>query len=314
MVIHPNVITLTANVSRCSSGGSIVKYIYKGTPAVSTTKTTTTVTNPCSGAVSSNSATITVNPFPGTTSGEYQWYYNNSYIGTGLTNTFNNSDALGKNYEVRFNGPCGISIAAGIVEGIGSTPTCTPPQIYTNTTTSSVTDPCNGTVTSSSATVTINLLPCTSAGNYEWYVNGVYNGTGLSKIFNTTYSQTYNWEIRYNGPCGVSLVHGTIYGNLPPLEPLAKLGPNPVVDYIIVDTRRPYCPPIPSEPFTVSKSKNLVTSIEIYDNFGNQVKYQSFKTPLDMVQIDVKNIKRGNYRLKINYADKFEIQQIMLVD
>jgi hypothetical protein len=121
---NANVVTVTANVSGCSTGGTIVKTIFKGTPAVKTTTSYRYTTDPCSGVITSSTATVNVTAFPGTSASQYLWYINNNYSSTGLSrsfNTFNNTSTI--NYQVRFVGPCGTSLASGSFGG------STPPPI-----------------------------------------------------------------------------------------------------------------------------------------------------------------------------------------
>lgn len=315
-VINANVITLTATVSRCSAGGTIVKYIFKGKPAINTSVVSQTTTNPCSGAVISNSKTITVIPFPGTVAANYEWYLNNSYVGTGLTNSFTNSSTQVYNYEVRFNGPCGISLASGSIDGV-ATGGCTAPNIVVTNTFQSSPSGCGGGTTTSQK-VTITPFACTTGSDYQWYINNSYNGTGLSRTFNTTNGQSYSYEIRYYGPCGLSTYTGYIgliaYKKA---DMFSKVAPNPVVKTLTIERVLP-CEILPkmdpSSPFISNKVPGLITSIEIFDYSGNLVKAQKFKTQSISVQVDVQNIKRGNYRLKINYGDMSEVMQIKLVD
>jgi Secretion system C-terminal sorting domain len=306
MVLNPNVITLTANVSRCSSGGAIVKYIYKGKPPVKKTSTTQVTTNPCNGFITSSSKTITVTPFPGSVSTDYQWYLDNVFVGTGLTNTFSNSTNQQKICEIRFNGPCGVSVANDSIVGI----TCLPVTIPTNTTSSIVRDRCTGVIISSSTTLTVSPFSCSVAGGYQWYINGVYSGTGLSRTFNTLNNPTYNYEIRYNGPCGLSTATGIIGGFIEARIEFAKVGPNPVVGSLKINSRPAPCLRMAS----LSEKSTQITSIEIFDMMGNLVKQVSFKIPVEQIDLNVQNIKRGNYRLKINYAKTSEVVQIKLVD
>ncbi len=315
-VLNANVITLTATVSRCSSGGTIVKYIFKGKPAINTNVVSQTTTDPCSVAVISNSKTITVVPFPGTAASNYEWYLNNGYVGTGLTNSFTNSSNQIYNYEVRFNGPCGVSLASGSIAAV-TTGACTPPSIVVTNTFQSTPSGCGGGTTTSQK-VTIIPFACTTGSNYAWYINGAYNGTGLSRTFNTTNGQSYSFEIRYYGPCGLSTFTGYIgliaYKKA---DMFSKVAPNPVVKTLTIERVLP-CEILPkmdpSSPFISNKVPGLITSIEIFDYSGNLVKAQKFRTQSISVQVDVQNIKRGNYRLKINYGEMSEVMQIKLVD
>jgi hypothetical protein len=221
-VINPNVITLTSTVSRCSSGGTIVRYIFKGKPAISKSTTTRNVTDPCTGVIISSSATVTVTPFPGTAAGDYQWYINNVYSSTGLSKTFNTSaGSPGYSYEIRFNGPCGLSIGTGIISGSGGIPI-----------------------------------------------------------------------------------------------DFAKIAPNPITSNLRIDSRRPPCDPIPSpsNPLVSNIKVNMITGYEIFDYSGNRVKFQELKIPIDLLDVNVQNLQRGNYRLIIHYGELSENEQIKLVD
>ncbi len=312
MVIKPNVITLTATVNRCSSGGTIVKYIYKGKPPVKLTSTSQVTTNSCNGFITSSTKTITVTPFPGTSANDYQWYLDNVYIGSGLLNNFTNTTGIQKNCEVRFNGPCGISIGKDSIAGI----TCLPSTIPTTSTSTVVTDPCTGIITASSIKIIVSPFSCSVGTDYQWYINGYYSGTGLSRTFNTLNNPTINYEIRFNGPCGLSTASGTIWGSGPILVDFAKIAPNPITGNLRIDSRRPPCDPSPA-PFKtiIDYTKvNMITSYEIYDYLGNRVKSENLKIPLDLIDINVQNLKRGNYRLVIHYGDFKEDKQIKLVD
>lgn len=111
---NANVVTVSATVSGCSTGGTVARTIFKGTPAIRTATTYQNTSDPCTGLITSSSARVTITPFPGTSGSQYEWYINNNYNNTGLFrtfNTFNNPSAI--NYEVRFVGPCGTSLASG---------------------------------------------------------------------------------------------------------------------------------------------------------------------------------------------------------
>ena len=228
LVLNPNVITLTAQVGGCSTGGTVETYVWKGVPPIATNTTYTYTTQPCTGEVTNTNATVTVTPFPGT-----------------------------------------------------------------------------------------------SGSGYLWYVNGSYAGAGLSKIFHSIgQTITYNWEVRYAGPCGNSTASGVFQGTMnPPIEDY-KISPNPAKSELTFYTLKPYCPPPPSDPILPNSAlvadqqslSTMITAYEIFDYSGQRVKYQQFKTPVAKVQVNVSNIRRGNYRLKIYNGKSYVIRQIKLVD
>ncbi len=315
-VPNANFITLTANINGCTSGGNLVKYIISGVPQVQENVVSQSVTQPCTGQIVYNSKTITITPFPSTIAADYKWYLNNVFIGTGLTNTLINSSTQTSSYQIRYDGLTGSAITNGIINAVPTYPPCTPPNIFTTITSRVITDYCTGVITSSTKTVTINPIACTSGSDYQWIVNGSNTGTGLSRTFNVLSGTTYNYEIRYNGPCGLSIVSGTIWGSGAIPIDFAKIAPNPIKSNLRMDSRRPSCDPIPtpSEPMIAVVKINMITGYEIFDYSGNRVTFQELKTPIDILDVNVQNLKRGNYRLIIHYGDLKEDKQIKLVD
>jgi hypothetical protein len=198
------------------------------------------------------------------------------------------------------------------------------PPILTNTTYTYTTQPCTGEVTNTNATVTVTAFPGTVSSGYVWYVNGSYAGVGLSKLFHSIgQTITYSWEVRYVGPCGTSTASGIFQGTMnPPIEDY-KISPNPAKSELVITSRLPACPGLPPVDPTLPKSalavdqqapSTIITAYEIFDYSGQRVKYQQFKIPVAKVQVNVSNIRRGNYRLKIYNGKSYEIRQIKLVN
>ncbi|NII28625.1 hypothetical protein HB364_26310 [Pseudoflavitalea sp. X16] len=158
--------------------------------------------------------------------------------------------------------------------------------------------PCTGNVT---YTATVYPLSGTSGYHYNWYRNGAYLGTGLSRSWTLSPNQVIYYQIIYNGPCGQSVYDGSSGGiAIARKAPTYTISVNPAGSDITL--LKPSCPPPPPEP-RLGKSLQLFekrsVDIKVYDMYGNFRKAATMSSTATRFNISARGLPSGLYYIHV---------------
>jgi hypothetical protein len=155
-------------------------------------------------------------------------------------------------------------------------------------------DPCTGYY---QYTASVLMLPGTNASQYDWYEGSYYMGSGQSYTWTITSQFNYNFQVRYNGPCGQSIAYGTTpggsYERMQSGRYVASAKPgNANITIQLFD-----CPVDPIPPYQDRHAANRASTIDvkIYDMYGNFKKAAKMKASDAQLTINIPGLREGIY-------------------
>jgi hypothetical protein len=138
------------------------------------------------------SQTFTSSVSPGTPPYSYQWYLNGVANGTGSTWTFTPSSSGSYSVYVNVTDSAGVRAKSNVA------------TITVNAALSVTVSPTNATLdVGQSQTFTSSVSPGTPPYSYQWYLNGVANGTGSTWTFTPSSSGSYSVYVNVTDSAGV---------------------------------------------------------------------------------------------------------------
>jgi hypothetical protein len=147
----------------------------------------------------------------------------------------------------------------------------------------------------------------TPSTSYSWYRNGVYDGTGYSRVFIVMPNQFLQYQVIYHGPCGQETYYGSQYGG--GTNPV-RFTVTPVPANTEVQVARRICDIERISANTATRSSAV--TVEFYDLSGNMKKRVISRQAKGNITIPTRDLPTGNYIMRITENGQTETKQIRI--
>ena len=166
--------------------------------------------------------------------------------------------------------------------------------------------------------------PAGAAGDYSWYTDGNYAGTGYSRTYYVYPGDYISYRVDLNTSCGVSSASGYLYYQAPPGG--GGGGGCPELPFTVkqmpgsgaIQMFRPPCEPIPTVTGSKADAKSAPAAIEYQLrllDFQGTVKRDVNRASLKTVyNFDIKGIEPGNYIIQVLNKGVIEYTKKLRID